>query len=79
MHFTTVTLLGLTLYVALALTALRYPTSLVTNAIQLFCVASIAVAAVIAFDRRSTPAFAFVVFCIAAALNLEIGSGMNGT
>lgn len=76
MRFTIVAILWLTLYVALVLTSLRNPTAVVSNLVELFSVASITIIAVIAFDRRSTPAFAFVVFSIAAALSFEISSEM---
>ncbi len=76
MRFTIVAILWLTLYVALVLTSLRYPTAVLSNLVEFFSVASIAIVAVIAFDRQSTPAFAFVVFSIAAALSFEISADM---
>ena len=63
-------------YVALAISSLRYPTTEIATAVRLLCVTSIAASTVIAFDRKSTAHFAFVVFAIAAATQLEVASQM---
>ncbi len=74
MQFRIVTIGWIMVYVALALTSLRYPTAEISIAIKLLCVISIASSAVIAFDRKSTAHFAFVVFAIATATHLEVAS-----
>ena len=74
MQFRIVTIGWGMVYVALAISSLRYPTTEIATAVKLLCVISIALAAVIAFDRKSTSHFAFVVFAIATATHIEFAS-----
>jgi len=74
MQFRIVSIGWITVYVAIAIASLRYPTAELATAIKLLCVISVASSAVIAFDRRSTSHFAFVVFALAAATHLEVAS-----
>lgn len=74
MQFRIATIGWVMLYVALLISSLRYPTTEIATAVKLLFVVSIALAAVIAFDRRSTSHFAFAVFAIATATQLEITS-----
>ena len=53
---------------------MRYPTTEIATSFKLLCVISLALAAAIAFDRKSTSHFAFVVFAIATATHIEVAS-----
>ncbi|TWU44480.1 hypothetical protein Poly59_61520 [Rubripirellula reticaptiva] len=61
-----------TLYVAIALASFRYSTNILTSVTYAVCVLTFAGAAVLAFDRRSTPLVAFVLFGVASLTFSEL-------
>ena len=64
MKFSILSLCCFVLYVALVFASLRYPNPSLEVVVRLACYISIAVATVVAFDRKSTPLFAFAVFAL---------------
>jgi fucose permease len=65
MQFSILNAIWVTLYVAIALASFRYPSDALVTATEAVCGLTFAGVAVIAFDRRSTPLFVFVVFGLA--------------
>ena len=69
MRFSILSLCWIALYVAVALASLQHPTTGLSAATELMWQLSVAMALVIAFHRRSTPLFSFVVFNLLSTLN----------
>jgi len=72
MQLTILQALWATLYFAIALASFRYATNTLASVTYAICVLTIAGAAVLAFDRRSTPLAAFAVFGISASFFSEL-------
>jgi hypothetical protein len=72
MQFTILKALWATLYIAVALASFRYSTPYLTYATHVICNLTFAGVAVLAFERRSTPLFSFVVFGLAATFTDRI-------
>ena len=68
MKFQIRSLLFLTAFAALAITALRYPNQYLADFAGFAVFLSLTIAAIIAYDRRSTPFAGFVAFGLLGAI-----------